>query len=198
MNMQKLKPPHSQRGFTLLEVLMVVVIIGIISSIALPNYRTFIVSNRSTTNAALLHGAITHAKTLAGISGAVTMCKSDNPDAPVPICSSLASNGASNTGWGSGWILFQDKNANGQYDAGDTLIKVQPALFRSVTEGSIVPQPNTQSITLGGIGGTVITGTAMYFYVKPPDDYVNATYNRYVCVSSVRKVSVVKTLPCPT
>lgn len=196
MNMQKFKLLHSQHGFTMLELLVVVAIVGIITSIALPNYRSFLVSNRSATNAALLHGAITHAKTLAGISGAVTICKSENPDAPTPACSNVASTGT-NTGWGSGWIIFQDTNANGLYDAGDTLIKVQPALFLDATAGSIIPVPASQAITLGGIGGTTITGAAMYFYIKPPDSYMGATYDRYVCLSTVRKVSVVKTLPCP-
>ncbi|PXX40060.1 prepilin-type N-terminal cleavage/methylation domain-containing protein [Undibacterium pigrum] len=195
MNMQKFKLLHSQHGFTMLELLVVVAIVGIITSIALPNYRSFLVSNRSATNAALLHGAITHAKTLAGISGAVTICKSENPDAATPACSNVVSNG-SNTGWGSGWILFQDKNANGQYDAGDTLVKVQPALFLDAAAGSIIPVPATQSITVAGIAGNPVSGPAMYFYVKPPDSYMGATYDRYVCVSILKKVSVVKTLPC--
>lgn len=195
--MQKLNWQHSQHGFTMLEVLIVVAIVGIITSIALPNYRSFLVSNRSATNAALLHGAITHAKTLAGISGAVTMCKSENPDAPTPTCSNVVSVGSANTGWGSGWILFHDRNANGQYDVSDTLVKVQPALFLDVAAGSIVPVPATQSITIAGIAGNPVTGPAMYFYVKPPDSYMGSTYDRYVCVSTLKKVSVVKTLPCP-
>ncbi|MCH8619686.1 GspH/FimT family protein [Undibacterium sp. TS12] len=154
------------------------------------------VKSRSTTNASLLHGAITIAKGIANTRGAVTICKSDNADAATPACSAVVSNGASNVGWASGWIMFLDANANGQFDAGDTLLKVQPALLRSVTEGSIVPTPNAQNIVINGIGGIGTTGTATTFYIKPPDAYMGTPYDRYVCLSSTRRVSVVKTLPC--
>ncbi|MBI3729873.1 MAG: GspH/FimT family protein, partial [Burkholderiales bacterium] len=97
-------------------------------------------------------------------------------------------------GWASGWISFVDANTNGQFDGGDTLIKVQPALLRNVSEGSVVPVPQTQNIVIDGTGNRFAVAT--YFYVKPPDAYVGATYNRYVCVSSIGRVSVVKTLPC--
>lgn len=196
--MQKSNPQHSQHGFTMLEVLIVVAIVGIITSIALPNYRAFIVRSRSITNAGLLHSAITQAKSLALTSQAVTICKSENPEAPTPTCSTITSDGAANTGWGSGWIVFQDRNANNDYDAGDTLIRVQPALFLDVAAGSIVPVPASQSITLGGGASGSPPGAAMYFYVKPPNSYMGATYDRYVCLSSTRKISIVKTLPCPT
>ncbi|MFZ3002001.1 MAG: GspH/FimT family pseudopilin [Undibacterium umbellatum] len=198
MNMQKSNPQHSQRGFTMLEVLIVVAIVGIISSIALPNYRAFIVKSRSVTNAGLLHSAITQAKSIALTSQAVTICKSENPDAPTPTCSTVVSNGSANTGWGSGWIVFQDRNANNDYDSGDTLIRVQPALLLEVAAGSIVPVPPSQSITLGSGAGGSPPGAAMYFYVKPPNSYMGPPYDRYVCLSSIREISVVKSLPCPT
>ena len=194
--MQKSNPRHSQHGFTLLEVLIVVAIVGIISSIALPNYRAFIVRSRAITNAGLLHSAIRNAQSNA-LTGPVTICKSENPDAPAPTCSNIVSDGAANTGWGSGWIAFQDKNANGQYNVGDTLIRVQPPLLLDVATGSIVPVPARQSITIAGGASGPAPGAAMYFYVKPPNSYMGATYDRYVCITSTRNIYVVKTLPCP-
>ncbi len=190
MNMKNFKRPYSQHGFSLIEMMVVVVIVAIATAIALPNYRAFVVKSRSSANAALLHGVLTDAKNLSRVRGAVTICKTDNPDAATPACSSVVSNATTNVGWGSGWISFIDSNADGIYNAGDTLLKVQPPLLLKVSEGSIVPVPQTQSITIGGVGRN------MYFYIKPPDEYVGATYDRYVCLTTTGLVRVVKTLPC--
>lgn len=172
-----------------------VALIAIIASIALPNYQAFIISSRVKTNASMLHAAINDARFAANSRGTVTICKSDNPDASPPACSAVPANGATNVGWGSGWISFIDTNNNGVYDVGvDTLLKVQPPLLRSVSEGSIVPNPQTQSLTITGAGN--MFGVARSFYIKPPDNYVGAPYDRYLCISSAGRVSVVKSLPC--
>ncbi len=186
--------PQAQRGFTLIELMIVVVLVGIITAIAIPNYQAFLVSSRIKANANLLHTAISDAKAAAIVKGNVTICKSDNPEAAAPVCSAVASNGATNVGWGSGWITFIDANNNGVYDGGDTLLSVQPAVLRSVSEGSIVPNPPTQSLTISLSGN--MFGTARSFYIQPPASYVGAPYDRYVCISSIGRVSVVKVLPC--
>lgn len=51
---------HSQRGFTLIELMIVVAIIGIIASIAMPNFRSYAI--RTKVSEAML--AMTHCRTL--------------------------------------------------------------------------------------------------------------------------------------
>src|SRR5512135_410213 len=42
----KLTPPRKQRGFTLTELMVTIVIVGILTSVAVPSFRSFIVSQR--------------------------------------------------------------------------------------------------------------------------------------------------------
>ncbi|BBB59658.1 hypothetical protein UNDKW_1385 [Undibacterium sp. KW1] len=120
------------------------------------------------------------------------ICKSDNPEAAIPACSAVASNALGNTGWAGGWIAFKDANIDGQFNAGDSLLFVQPATMRAFTEGSVVPNPNVQALTFNATGQNM--GGAVQFYVKGNDPDV--TRNRYVCVGIGGRIMVSKTAAC--
>jgi len=94
---------HSQRGFTLLELMITVGILILVIGIGIPSFKGVLESNRATTAANDLVGSL-----LAARSEAV---KRERTVSIVP-----------NPNWNAGWITFEDLNGDGSQDGGDTLL----------------------------------------------------------------------------
>lgn len=101
-------------GFTLLELLIVMVIAAIIMSMAIPSFTSLIARNKTTNYRDLLFHDVSLARNSA-LSGA----------ASVSICSAdTAGTGCSNsTDWLNGWLVFSDMNADGVIDTGDDVLR---------------------------------------------------------------------------
>lgn len=182
-----------QSGYTIIEVMIVVAILGIISVFAVPQFRNMLSGTRvRTTTDSLLHDLLLVKSIARERGGGVVICKSDNAEAATPACSAVASNASGNTGWAGGWIAFKDVDNDGQYTAGDNLLFVQPATMRAFTEGSVVPSPNVQALTFNATGQNM--GGAVSFYVQGNDP--DTTRNRYVCVGIGGRILVSKTAAC--
>lgn len=114
-------------GFTLLEVLVVVAIVGILSAYAVPNFMQSMNRASVTAQTSAFASAIRVARTEAIRRGRmVTLCRSDNPEAAAPAC---AANAGGALGWASGWVIFEDSDpagTRGTIDApNETVINVQ-------------------------------------------------------------------------
>ncbi len=126
-------------GFTLLELMTVIAIIGVLMAISVPFYRDIINPSRMAAEIDLMIGSLQFARTEAIKQGM-----------PVTVCSS--SNGSTcstSTAWRNGWIVFSDSNANAVVNAGEGTLKVQTAFAGNDTFNA---DNNIRSITFNREG----------------------------------------------
>ena len=137
----------NSKGFTLLELIIVITILGISLAISAPGLRTMIANNRISSNASDFASALQLAKAEAVARiNPVTICKKNT-----------ASTGCVTTGdWSQGWIVFSDLNGNGGVDtATDTVLLTHEALNARITFGGSTGVAN--SITYRPSGTTNVT-----------------------------------------
>ena len=110
-------------GFTLTELMVTVVVVGILSALAVPGMRTIIQNMRITSQANEFMADLNFTRSEAIKRAAdVTVCKSNNPTAAAPTCL------ATGTDWGVGRIIFIDSDADGILDAAEELLRVRETL----------------------------------------------------------------------
>lgn len=114
------------RGLTLVELMVVLAISALLVTLAAPSFTSMIRTNSVSGSVNTFLSDVRYARSEAiRLGGGVTMCRSDDPEAASPACGS--GNGPGNNGWVSGWIIFHDLNNDGTLDAGEAVLRVQPA-----------------------------------------------------------------------
>jgi type IV fimbrial biogenesis protein FimT len=118
---------RSERGFTLLELMVAITVLGILLGLAIPSFRETIESNRIVAQNNEFVGSLHYARSEAiKRSDTVSLCPSTN-----------GTSCATSTNWSTGWIIFTDLNANGALNSGiDTLLQARPATTDNITIGS--------------------------------------------------------------
>ncbi len=135
-------------GFTILELMIGLAIIGITMAVAVPNFITLIQNNRISSNIHDFVSALQLAKAeSAARVNPVTICKKNNAG------SACVAGGD----WQQGWIVFSDNNGSGSVDAGETVVLNHEALDTRITFSGTAGV--TSSITYNPSGTTSITGT---------------------------------------
>lgn len=115
---------NRSHGFTLVELLVTITILGILVSIALPSYRQLILNSRMTTQANEFLTMLNFTRSEAVKRNTrVTMCKSSNGTGCVVTALT-----ALTASWQPGWIVFVDGGTAGIIDGTDTILRVQGAL----------------------------------------------------------------------
>lgn len=102
-------------GFTMIELITAVGVASVLVSIGLPSLTAFVMNNRIT------------AQTNALITD-LAQARQESVKRRVPVVFAAASIGTTiafnQTNWSLGRAAYADANANGTYDAGDSLVKV--------------------------------------------------------------------------
>jgi prepilin-type N-terminal cleavage/methylation domain-containing protein len=119
---------RSQHGFTLLELMTAVAVLGILLGLGVPSFTQMIRNNRVVANTNELVVALSAARSEAVKRGLpVTVCARSGPTSDV-CRTGTASN------WGSGWLVFVDPAGTaGVVDAGDEIVQRFDAASAGVT-----------------------------------------------------------------
>ncbi|MDH4107882.1 MAG: GspH/FimT family pseudopilin [Gammaproteobacteria bacterium] len=149
---------RSQRGFTLYELLITVLVIGAILTLGIPNLSEFTRNSRLTATANDLHASFLLARSEAARAKTnITICASANSMNAAAVCGGT---------FDDGWIVFIDTNGDlARAGAGENIIRANPAIDTTLnitTNGganyfSFAPS----GMGRGNVGGVPAVQTAM-------------------------------------
>jgi type IV fimbrial biogenesis protein FimT len=117
---------NKNRGFTLTELVLVVVVIGVLAAIAIPNMSHFIETNRLITHANDMLADISVARTEAIKQSKQTGICTLVPGSSPPTCNTTAD-------WGTGWVVFIDENNDGVWSSGDKVVRAHESVSTNIT-----------------------------------------------------------------
>ena len=122
----------TQNGFTLYELLMAMVVLGVVMAIGIPNMVDLTRNSRVTATANDLHASFYMARSEAARSkNNITICGSANSLDAAANCGGT---------FADGWIVFQDTNGDINRDNGEPVLRSHPA------------PPEQLSISMPGMG----------------------------------------------
>jgi len=174
--------PSRNRGFTLIELMTTLTVAGILATLAVPSFTTFIKNNRLITQANDFVTALNVARSEAIRRGnRVTVCKSSNQ-----VSCTTAGN------WDQGWIVFADVNDDGVVtNPGTNVLRVHGLLGANTTLKGDAALVNYVSYVSSGatqqIGGT--TSATQSGVVVLCDDRGFVSESKGVQISATGRVS---------
>lgn len=161
------------KGFTLVELMTVIVILAILTAIAFPSFQSSLRSNRVATTSNELMASLALARSEAIRAGSAGICASENGEE----C-------ATSEDWNEGWLVWTD-NGNQAKDEGEPVVRhiqAHSKLLVTASEGTMIFDAR----------GRIVDG-AQSIGVKPADgeDDTNLP-KRCVYVSATGQMRVAK------
>lgn len=177
--------PRTQRGFTAIELMVVVAIVAILAALASPSFTPLIERWRVREAAETLTSSLYYARSEAiKRGGSIIIAK--NPG------TATCTTATGNTEWGCGWRVFFDANANGIQDA--CVVANNP----NECDLQTTAEPTRMVISLAGSTGSIsvdrwgmlsntggaTTPTNMFFQVMPKDKTITDTSAAWLCAGT--------------
>jgi type IV fimbrial biogenesis protein FimT len=156
-----------QAGFTLYELLITVLIVGVILTFAVPNLQDFVRNSRMTATANDLHSAFHLARSESSRAKTnITVCASSNALAAAADCGGT---------WDQGYIVFVDDNGDltrsGQTE---TVLRAHGAIADGVTM-AVADDATYFSFASTGLGRPNVGGNPAVSQIVMCDDRGNVT-----------------------
>jgi type IV fimbrial biogenesis protein FimT len=184
-----MKTKH-QNGFTLYELLVTMLVIGIVMTIGIPNMSAFTANSRMAATANDLHSSFMLARSEAARS-----------KSPITICASadsLAANASCNGNFDDGWIVFVDLDGDLQRaGAGENVLRRNPAIDSNI-DININANATYFSFAPTGLGRGNVGGVPAFQTAVLCDDRGNIvaaggnSAARYLVVTPIGRATVVR------
>lgn len=163
--------PGSESGFTLVELLVVLALGATLMMLALPAFQGLLARRSVEAVADALVADFRLARSEAMQRGlSVSLCSSGDGQ----TCAAPAS-------WKDGWLVFVDEDGDGQRDADDLLLRVQPSTAGVASVGSSQPANDRVAFTFQITG--LARAASQTFLIVPAGESA-AGLTRLVCISS--------------
>jgi type IV fimbrial biogenesis protein FimT len=152
LNMPFVRISAKQAGFTLVELMITLIVAAVLMGIAVPSFKAFIQNSRITaqSNEVLVSLATARSEAIKRNAN-VVLCRSADPTANTPACSGAGA-------WETGWIIFQDVDANGAFNGTDSLLQIHEPLSGNNTlraNGALI----TSSVIFNRDGTSTLAGS---------------------------------------
>jgi type IV fimbrial biogenesis protein FimT len=171
------RPP--QRGFSLMETLIVIAIIAILLAVGVPSFKYVTQSNRSTSEINGMLGALQLARAEAIKEGqTVSVC----PSTDGATCT------VNSTDWEGGWIIFSDSLPYGTVNGPDTVVRIQKGFTSTDT---LTTDQNVSFITFSREGFAMGLPNSVTFTLHSPPlpALANPVYTRCLSLTIVGALS---------
>lgn len=183
-------PKHSSnRGFSMIELLVTLTVVGILMAVALPNLSDMVKSNAVAAQS-------NHFSTTINLARSEAVKRNLN----VFICVRDGSACTTSGEWEDGWIVFADINGNNALDAGEEISLIDGLTTNYTLRSSVTSLDWLAFGSDGRAQSNASVFTGVNFTLCPPGPAANPTDARIITMNSVGRTSLAKgkvTDTCP-
>jgi len=170
------------RGFSLVEILTVLVIIGIFMLIAIPGYNTFISSGHIGAEDNDLYHDLEFARSEASKRGLnIVVCPSNNTSAASPTCAAQAT-------WNGGWITLLPVN-NNCTDTSGTVLRIRQPFTSSDTVTFAPSTAGNNALCFNRMGFVPTANAGLFTFDTSP---VSTSARRCLAVSVIGHLQILQ------